>query len=310
MARDLAIRPLGLGQVVDRSVALTRRHFRALFLAMLVVEAPALALARLEASRLDDVLALVTAPARAAEALPALGAALAVLLVALLLLQLVGTAVTAVVVAPSLDPRPRPSARWGRLAAAVLSAAALHGALLVAAPAVAALPGVWLLARAGSTAGFVAAAVALVLLPLVAFVVALVRLVLAPAAAAVELRGPSALLRSSRLMAPPPGGPFLERPGVRASLVLLATFLLVLAVNAIAGLPRAIAVRAVGTPGPLGLPLGPLPLPLELALGLFEALAGAALQPFSLVAVVVLYFERRARTEGLDLERWAAGLGR
>jgi hypothetical protein len=91
--------------------------------------------------------------------------------------------------------------------------------------------------------------------------------------------------------------------------VLLATFLLVLAVNALAGLPRAVAGRMASAPGPLGLPLGPLPLPLELALSVFEALAAAALQPFSLVAVVVLYFERRARTEGLDLEIWAERLG-
>jgi len=51
---------------------------------------------------------------------------------------------------------------------------------------------------------------------------------------------------------------------------------------------------------------GGLPVPLEVALSILEALAGAALQPFSLSALAVFYFERRARTEGLDLERWAA----
>ena len=39
--RDLSIRPLGLGEVIDRSIAVTRRHFRPLFAAMLAVEAPA-----------------------------------------------------------------------------------------------------------------------------------------------------------------------------------------------------------------------------------------------------------------------------
>ena len=36
-----------------------------------------------------------------------------------------------------------------------------------------------------------------------------------------------------------------------------------------------------------------------------SAVAAAAVQPFSLVAVVIFYFDRRARTEGLDLEIWA-----
>jgi len=307
--RDLAIRPLGLGQVVDRSVALTRRHFKALFLAMLVVQAPALALARVESARLDEALGLLGDPARAAAALSPLAATFALLLAALVLLQLVATAVTTRIVAPSLDPRPRPAPPLGRLVAAVSAAALLHGAVLLAAPAAAVLPGVWLLSRAESTAGLAVAIAAAVLLPLVAFVIAVIRLVLAPAAAAMELRGPSALLRSSRLMAPPSGGAFAERPGVRASLVLLATFLLVLAVNALAGVPRAVAARFLAAPGPLGLPTGPLPLPLELLLTVFEAAAGAALQPISLVAVAVLYFERRARTEGIDLERWASTLG-
>jgi hypothetical protein len=76
----------------------------------------------------------------------------------------------------------------------------------------------------------------------------------------------------------------------------------------VAGLPRALAARATGG-GALGLLPGALPLWLEIALGLVEAAASAALQPFSLVAVAVFYFDRRARTEGLDLERWARRLG-
>ena len=67
--RDLGIRPLALGEVVDRSVALTRRHFRALFLAMLVVEAPAVALARVESARMSELLGSLGDPERAAVAL-------------------------------------------------------------------------------------------------------------------------------------------------------------------------------------------------------------------------------------------------
>jgi hypothetical protein len=278
-------------------------------MAMLLLEAPAVALARVESARFVEVVGALGDPERAAAALPALARSFAVLLAVLLVLQLVATAVTALVVAPSLDPRQRPRPAPARVAAAVLSAAGLQALVLTLAPAVGILPGLVLLWRADSVAGLVAGAIGAAALSLVAFVVAVVRLVLAPVAAAVERRGPSALLRSIRLMAPPPGVSFAERPAVRASLVLLATFLLVLAVNALAGVPRAVAGRFALAPGPLGLPLGPLPLPLELALALFEALAAAALQPFSLVAVVVLYFERRARCEGLDLEIWAGRLG-
>jgi hypothetical protein len=140
------------------------------------------------------------------------------------------------------------------------------------------------------------------------FLVAILRCLLAPVAAAVEaLPGARAVARSARLMAPRPGTAFLERPGVRASLLLLATFLIALAVNGLAGIPRALASRAAGG-GAIGLLGGSLPLGAEIALGLFEAAASAALQPFSLVAVAVFYFDRRARTEGLDLERWARGL--
>jgi len=308
-ARDLAIRPLGLGEVVDRSVALTRRHFRALFLSMLVLEAPALALARVESYRMNELLAALGDPARARELLPPLAGAFAGLLAAFLLLQLVATAVAAAIVAPSLDPRPTPRPPLARTARAVAAACVLEALVLAAAPAAATVPGLLLVTRARSGAGIVVGALAAVILPLAAFVVAVVRLVLAPPASAIELRGPSALLRSSRLMAPARGAPFRERPGVRASLVLLATFLLVLAVNALAGVPRALAGHLASAPGPLGLPLGPLPLPLELGLSLFEAVAGAALQPFSLVAIAVLYFDRRARVEGLDLEIWAGRLG-
>jgi hypothetical protein len=87
--------------------------------------------------------------------------------------------------------------------------------------------------------------------------------------------------------------------------VLFGTFLLALAVNGAASVPRALAVRLAGRPGPLGLLGASLPVPLEVVISVFEAAATAALQPFSLVAIAVIYFDRRARTEALDVEIWA-----
>ncbi len=141
------------------------------------------------------------------------------------------------------------------------------------------------------------------------FLVVTLRTLLAPVVAAVEGRaGPGALARSFRLMAPRPGTPFLERPGVRASLVLLAALVLALAVNGLVALPRFVALRLQSGPGGLALLGAHLPLGVEIVVSLLEAVAGAALQPFSLVAVTVFYFDRRARTEALDLEIWAERL--
>jgi len=310
---DLSARPLGLAEIVDRSIAIGRRRFRALFLAMLLVGVPVLLLGR----ALPDPLELLDAVSRARGPAVALDAALRLgwILLALVALQLLATSVAAALVETTLDPRraaPRPS-RARRIWAA-LSATALHLVLLAAAPALGALPGIALLLRAADT-GSLATAVAglggallggLGLLLVVTF-----RLMLAPAAAAIEGRaGFAALARSARLMAPRAGARLLDRPGVRATLILLAVFVLAAAVSGIVGLPRLVAHRTSGASPGLGLLGGQLPIPLDVAVTVVEALLNAALQPFSILPVVVFYFDRRARAEALDVELWAERLER
>lgn len=294
--------------MIDRAVALTLRHFRALFVAMLLLQAPAFVLLRLVSARTVDLLPLLTEPQALAERAEGFLGLLLGVAAGLVLLQFLATAAAAAIVAPSLAgelPGPRPG--WPARARSALVGAGLQLVALTLAPALGALPGLWLATRAASltttVVGLVAAAVGSLLL----FLVALLRTVLAPAAAGVEgAGGLASLRRSSRLMRPRPGQSFAERPGVRASLLLLTTFVLALAVNGLASLPRLLAGRAAG--GPLALLPGSLPPALEIGLTLFETCAGAALQPFSLAAVAVFYFERRARAEGLDLEAWAARL--
>lgn len=307
--RDLSIRPLAAGEIIDRSIALTRRHFRALFAAVLAVEAPALALGRLQQARAAEALAVLVDPARGAAARPGFAALSAAWALALVVLQLAATAIAAAIVAPSLDPSARPAASRPRRALAVATAGAVQIAALLVAPALGAAPGILLALRArGGATRWVGIGAALAG-GIALLVVALVRLVLVPAIAAVEGRGGlGAALRSARLMAPVRGGRLLDRPGLRASLVLLGTFLLAGAASGIAGLPRAVAARFAGAAGPLGLVGATLPLPLEVAISVFEAAATAAIQPFSLVAVAVLYFDRRARVEALDVDIWAARL--
>jgi hypothetical protein len=307
--RDLAIRPLGPGEIVDRAVALTVRHFRPLFLAMLVVEAPALALARLQQTRAIEVLAALGDPARAAAALPSVATFFAALLVVLAGIQLAATAVATAIVAPTLDPSATGGPPAARRVLAVATASVVQLCALLAAPALGAAPGLALAWRSTTLAGNVVALGAAVVGGAVALLLVLVRLVLVPAVAAVEGRGGvRAALRSWRLMAPRAAARLVDRPGLRASLVLFATFVIALAANGLAGLPRAVAARLAGADGPLGAFGAALPLPLEVSLTVFEAAATAALQPFTLVAVAVLYFDVRARTEALDVEIWAARL--
>ena len=309
---DLTIRPLALGEVIDWAVSLTRRHFRVLFPLMVLVQLPVLALYRWHADNLENLLGRLSQGGPALPAFPApLAASTASLLATLSFLQLAASAAVAVVVAPSLEGRPPLAtlAEAGRALAArawpVLTAAVLQMAALGLAPLVGAVPGALLAARSAGMATRLLGVAAALLGAMALFLAALLRFALAPAAAGVEgLGGPRALFRSARLMSPGRGLSLEQRPGLKVSLLLLATFLLALAVNGIAGLPRAVVVLASGRGAAIPLSLGA-----DLALGILEALANAAVQPFGLVALAVFYFDRRARREGLDLELWVRRLG-
>jgi hypothetical protein len=302
--RDLRIRPLGIGEALDRAVALHRRHFRELFLAALALELPLFVAARLQASALGE-LAAGADPARwaaAAHLLPPLAGLALLMLVGQFLL----TSAATFLVAPSAagpEVAPRPPA--GRVARAALGAALAGAAATLHAPALGALPGALLALRSGSPAGQVLGAIAAVAGGGLALLWALLAFLLAPAAAAVEgVGGLRSLWRSLRLMRPAPGTPLAERPSLRASLVLLAALAITMAANTLAGLPRAAALLVAGA----GSPGARLPLLAEVVVGGIEIAAISALRPFGLVALAVLYFDRRARREGLDLEGWARSL--
>jgi hypothetical protein len=301
--RDLGIRPLGIGEALDRAAALHRRHFRDLFLATLALELPLFVVARLEAAALGELVASAD-PARWAAAghlLPPLaGLALAMLggqfLLASAAAFLVAPSAAASALAP-LAPRRRALASLGAALAAV--------AATLLAPALGALPGLLLALRSTSPAGQLLGGVGAVVGGGLALLWALLAFLLAPAAASVEgVGGLRALWRSLRLMRPAPGAPLAERPGLRASLVLLAALAITMAANTLAGLPRAAALLLAGA----GSPAAHLPIPAEVLVGALEIAAISALRPFGLVALAVLYFDRRARREGLDLEGWARSL--
>lgn len=302
--RDLRIRPLGIGEALDRAVALHRRHFRDLFLAALALELPLFVLARIEAASLGELLTAAD-PARWAAAghllLP-----LGTLGLLMLLGQFLLTSAAAFVVAPSAaEAPPGRQASTARRAAASLGAALAGCAATLLTPALAALPGTLLALRSTSPTGQLLGVAGALVGGGLGLLWALLAFLLAPAAAAVEgVAGPRALWRSLRLMRPAPGAPLAERPSLRASVVLLAALAISLAANTVAGLPRAAALLLAGATTPAAR----LPLPAEMVVGGIEIAAIAALRPFGLVALAVLYFDRRARCEGLDLEGWVRSL--
>ena len=308
---DLTIRPLSLGEVIDWAVALTRRHFRVLFPLMILVQVPALLLYRWHAAGLMEMLEGVARGGRPEVSARDVLASSAVVLVVLPFLQLAASSAAALVVAPSLEGRPPLPSLGATLRAfqprawPVASATVLQMVVLGTAPVLGAVPGLLLAWRSSGMATRLVGFSAALLGSMALLLAAVVRFSLAPAAAGVEgLAGGRALARSARLMAAGRGLSLEQRPGLKVSLLLLATFLLALAVNGIAGLPRAVAMVASGRSATAALPLGA-----EVGLGIFEALASAAVQPFGLVALAVFYFDRRARREGLDLELWARRLG-
>lgn len=307
--QDLAIRPLAIGEVIDRAVALTLRHFKELFLAMLVLQLPAFTAYRLVGARLQETLAaLARDPARTPAGLPSFVASSLVFAGLLSFLQICASSAAAALVAPSLEGRSAPTSPWRFLLGRtwpIGSAALVQLMAVLAAPLVGAVPGALLAWRSTAAATRLLGLAGAVVGGGLALLVAILRFALGPAAAAVEGRaGFSALRRSWQLMAPGRGLGLADRPGLRASILLLATFVIGLAANTVVGLPRAAASLVSGR----GTGMASLPLPVEVALIAFEAAGSAALQPFSLVALAVFYFDRRARLEGLDLELWAERL--
>jgi hypothetical protein len=303
--------------VIDRAIAAARAGFGPLFLAMLLLQAPALAMTRFLSARAPAFLVASADPRRAVEQAPAALAAAGGLLVTLFLLQALATTITAALLAPSLAVPLTASGApveveppWSRRLLGALGAGLAQQLILALAIGLGALPGLLLLLSSRSAPIALVGAAGAALGGLVLFLMVLLRTILAPVVVAVEGLGPlGALRRSWRLMGPRPGQPLGERPGLRASILLFTTFVLLLAVNGLAGLPRALA-GGLGGGGALPFLPRALPLPVELGLSIFELAAGAALQPFSLAVMVVFYFERRARTEGLDLAAWASRLER
>ena len=122
------------------------------------------------------------------------------------------------------------------------------------------------------------------------------------------LSGFGSLKRSAALMRGRVEPGFFGRVEVRASLLLLVVFFLLLVPQLLVGVPHFLLMHAYapakGVLDPLSVPFA-LRFPLELV----ELLLATVVTPFSVLASLVFYFDLRVRREGYDLELRARALG-
>lgn len=312
--RDLGVQPLRIGEVIDRALAIYRRHFKVLFPLTLLLESPLYAVSQVYLASLSDLSSVeaLQNPDQAAQLATRLGIVSGVIIVVSAFAYFIIAAAIAGAVAPAMiggEPSfGKALASLARRLPAILSGALFQFLAYLVASVLAILP-------------LGAAAVLMLLwrMPVLALLCYLgavgcmllamlwvfVRYSLSASAAGVEGRPAwRALTRSSWLMRSKPGTPFVQWPSVRASILLLGSLAITFAIQSLVGLPRLIAQLATGQsflhPKPFG-----FPLPLQIFLMAFEACGAAALHPIGVLTIVVFYFDRRARREGLDLELWA-----
>ncbi|EPX57395.1 putative integral membrane protein [Cystobacter fuscus DSM 2262] len=317
------LRPLAIGEIIDRSATFWRRHFRPLFLLSLGFNLATYILTKVLQLTLQDTLVLQTRGGDLEE----LGASLlrtlvslgGVFLVSLWLYYLNTLVVARYVVPTQLGDEAAPATSlgraWKRLGALtgayVLSLLWGTGVLLLMM-----LPGGLMLggggvlvAQAGRGAPQLAGAALLiggVIVVSLGFVGALLWYLLrfsllAPVLAMEDLSAARSFRRSGELLSGRVEPGFIGRVTVRAMLLVTVVSLILLAVSALFGLPALVVQFAYRDPSqPL---LSPAPQALLIPAELLQVVGQAVLNPLGLVVYAMLYLDMRVRREGLDIER-------
>lgn len=323
------MRPLSVGEILDRALQLFRSSFLALFSLALVFQAPAYAAGRLFQTLMQEKAPVLSRPGAFRGELPTpeqllwlLGGAAAYLAVVLAIYQLAAAALTSAAGRAFLGERVevrralRESlARAPQVLGTYLVVCAWCALVLV----LAALPGLGL-ALASALLDSPAARIALFVggLALVGLAVVavgfwlLLTYALSSEVVIIErLSFVEAMRRSARLMSGSVGPSFFNNCKVRASLVHAVNLCIGLSVLVVSSLPTLIVSSAFGasplapeTYDPVRVPLWAL-IPAEV----FQVLTQTAAMPYGLLAVIVFYFDLRIRKEGFDLELLAERLG-
>ena len=315
--RELSLRPLGTGELLDRALGICRAQFRQLFLLALGFQ-----VAMQGISKLVELVAYARFPALvsfshvgelppAAQLLWALPTLTGYFAVSVVLFQASVGAVSLGGPASTQLESFSASRCWERLRprlGALLATLLFELVLLGAQVALGLLPvGLAALnaARDGSLDALVLLALGTLLSLLLApaiFLVGFLRYLLVPSCVVVEgLSGPRAIRRSIQLMRAGRAR-WTMGPKLRASLVLLVVALVVNAVTLIADAPRSLLVfsHAGGTGS----------LPLYLLAELVSLTAKTAVYPFGMVALALFYLEVRVRREGIDIALAAEGMAK
>lgn len=319
----LDLRPLTMGELLDRSAALWRANVRALFALTVGVHLVALALGKYytaELAGLVDAAGLVQGSAPSETRLvPLLAMAVLAMWVYWWLTNCVSLAaahylITRMTATPAtLGEAVRRMLRrlWTLTGVLLLSGFYGLGYLLLGVLPGALVGGLLALVIGSTGGGGGLTVVAIVLASLLALVglfaamlwYLLRFMIAAPVIAAEELGVLGALRRSGQLLSGRIGPGFSQRVKVRATIVVSAMWLVVLAVSTAAQVPTFILqaiFREEGDPFGLRLELGP-----RIALTLAEVLgasAQAVFSPLSMVLATVFYVDMRVRQEGWDLE--------
>ena len=276
------LRPMGIGDILDRTFRLYRSHFMPLFLVMLVVQAVTFVfILALQITMFSNVSSFQHQPeAMAAAFLSSFALSIPIIFIVFVLNQIgIGTLTTAVSAAflqQEVSMRRAFQAvrsKLGRL----LGAAFLNSLIVMVGLLLCIIPGIyfslWYL--------------------LVGEVVVL------------ENLGPlAALRRSKELMKVKTDRGFAEHNYTKAGIILVITFALAAVVGGVVGVPFGIINAMSGsrhTPSPFDT--------LQLLQQVLTMTVQAAVAPVGRIAMILFYYDIRIRKEGFDLEVLASALG-
>lgn len=316
------IKPLSIGDMLDLALRLYRRHFRAFFLIMLVMEIPIFVLQRAFSGVMESKMpASVVA---GGEVTPELIDG--ILLVAAVLPGVVLAMTLLLTIAQAAVTLGGERAYHGHEVSLLESYRRTwdRGILVLLGTELLLLLGLALGSVLGSVigGGIILGAVATETLALgvVGAGVALVGAIGTPLwlmlhwylvipTLILEKRSPlAAFRRSAQLMSGTVERGVFGQVKIRASILLLVVFVLLMIPQLLLQIPTLMLASAYSTQaGVMDISLVPMVfrLPLEVA----QLTLGAVLRPFGILATVVLYFDLRIRKEGYDLELRAQALG-
>ncbi len=321
------LRPLALGELIDRSATFWRKHLKPLFLlsfgfnlvTYILTKGLQLAMQETQAT-LQRELTKGGATSEMALAYGQLVGALAVTLVLTFWVYWLSTLVVARYVVPvqlgepvkPVDGLRRGLSKLGALTVAYLFSLlwALGVTLLLMLPG-AALAGVgaWLAASdASPVLGFLLVGLGVLLGGfgvLAALLWYFLRFsLLAPVLALEDMSALKAFRRSGELLSGRVGPGFAGRVRVRAMILVTVVSFILVAVSLLSGMPALFVQFAYGNPlDPAGAGLDAVPQTLLVPAELLQVVGQALFSPLGLVFYAMFYLDMRMRREGLDLEK-------